>query len=361
MVEVPFELVDDHVFVRASVNGAAADLIVDTGSSVSSLSETFAARIGVKLLDGIASVAGAARMPVRLATVRSISLPRLDLGEAVVALITADGVSRAAGRTIDGTLGFELFHRYAVEIDYARQRLVAHPPSEFAPAGVLALPVETAKRIPLIEATIETRPGARVRAKLVIDLGSSAFSLRLAASFVERHRSAFGGVTGVAAPIGAGVGGRLMGEIVRLHALQLGELSIAAPTAGLAREKKGALEIGLFDGSIGVPVLAPWFAADYPNGRIFLLRDAPRVSRCDASGLTLTTDAERVVVDFVADRSPAAEAGIAPGDIVDNLDGEEVTARDLPRLRRAFREAETTRVLHVRRLGSVPIALRTLV
>ena len=30
-------------------------------------------------------------------------------------------------------------------------------------------------------------------------------------------------------------------------------------------------------------------------------------------------------------------------------------------LRRAFREAGTTRVLHVRRLGSVPIALRTLV
>jgi predicted aspartyl protease len=39
MIEVPFDLVNDHVFVRASVNGLPADLIVDTGSSVSTLSE----------------------------------------------------------------------------------------------------------------------------------------------------------------------------------------------------------------------------------------------------------------------------------------------------------------------------------
>src|SRR5881227_309287 len=84
-------------------------------------------------------------------------------------------------------------------------------------------------------------------------LGSSALSLRLARSFVEKHRDAFAGLQGVVAPIGAGVGGRLMGEVVRLHALHLGDLSVQAPTAGLARERKGALEVGLFDGSIGTP------------------------------------------------------------------------------------------------------------
>ena len=30
MIEVPFDLVNDHVFVRASVNGLLADVIVDT-------------------------------------------------------------------------------------------------------------------------------------------------------------------------------------------------------------------------------------------------------------------------------------------------------------------------------------------
>src|SRR5205814_5701967 len=129
-----------------------------TGSSVTSFSEPFAARAGVRPLDGLASVAGAARMPVRLASVRSISLPGIELGEAMVALIGADSVTGAAGRAVDGTLGFELFQRYAVEIDYARERLVAHDPSAFAPVDAVALPVETGKRIPLIEATIEIRP-----------------------------------------------------------------------------------------------------------------------------------------------------------------------------------------------------------
>ena len=198
-------------------------------------------------------------------------------------------------------------------------------------------------------------------ARLVVDLGSSALSLRLASSFVEKHRDAFAGLQGVVAPIGAGVGGRLMGEVVRLHALHLGDLSIPAPTAGLARERRGALEVGFFEGSIGAPVLAPWFAADYSGRRIFLSREAAREARYDASGLTLTSDGGTVAVDFVAARSPSAEAGLQPGDVIEKVDGREVTARDLHALRRALRDAETTRLLHVRRLGSVPVALRKLV
>jgi membrane-associated protease RseP (regulator of RpoE activity) len=213
MIEVPFELVNDHVFVRASVNGVPADLIVDTGSSVSSLSEGFAARHGAKPFEGLASVAGAARMPVRLATVRRVSLPGIDLGEAI-----AFPSSRP--------------HRNAPGHQGAR----------------------------------EARRGSRV---------------------------------------------------VRA------------------------------------------FAA--PGKLLFLLREAARASRYDASGLTLTSEGTVVVVDFVAPRSPAAEAWLEPGDIIEKIDGREVAARDLPLLRRALREAGTTRVLHVRRLGSVPIALRTLV
>lgn len=115
-----------------------------------------------------------------------------------------------------------------------------------------------------MEATLETRSATSVRARLVVDLGSSALSLRLANSFVEKHRDAFAGLHGVVAPIGAGVGG-------------------------------------------------------------------------------------------------AAEAGLQPGDVIEKLDGHEVTARDLHSLRRALRDAESTVLLHVRRLGSVPLALRKLV
>jgi len=293
--------------------------------------------------------------------VQSTSLPGIELGEAIVGLIGVDAVSRAAGRPVDGTLGYELFHRYAVEIDYVRQRLIAHEPGSFSPKGAVALSVDTRTRMPLLDATLETRSGTSVPARLVVDLGSSALSLRLASSFVEKHRDAFAGLQGVVAPIGAGVGGRLMGEVVRLHALHLGDLSIPAPTAGLARERKGALEVGFFEGSIGAPVLAPWFAADYSGRRIFLSREAAREARYDASGLTLTSDGGAVAVDFVAARSPSAEAGLQPGDVIEKVDRREVTARDLHALRRALRDAETTRLLHVRRFGSVPVALRKLV
>jgi hypothetical protein len=173
----------------------------------------------------------------------------------VVARIPLEGVSRAEGRPVDGTVGFEFFQRYGVEIDYARERIQIHEPGGFAPPqGAIALPVETTQRIPLIDAMVETRAGVHVSARLVVDLGSSSLSLRLAASFVEKHADAFAGVRGIEAPIGAGVGGRLMGEVVRLRALDLGSLRVPEPIVGLARDKNSALEVGLFDGSLGAPL-----------------------------------------------------------------------------------------------------------
>jgi C-terminal processing protease CtpA/Prc len=83
--------------------------------------------------------------------------------------------------------------------------------------------------------------------------------------------------------------------------------------------------------------------------------------RYDASGLTLDGAEDRVGVDFVARDSPAADAGLRPGDAMLRLDGQEVRARDLDRVRRALREAGATRILHVERLGSVPLPLRSLV
>jgi len=359
--EIPFELANDHVFVRASVKDVPADLILDTGSSVSTLSEELAARAGATPFPGLASAAGAARMPVRLATVRSVSLSGVELGETIVGLLQLDAVSRAAGRRVDGTLGYDLFVRHAVEIDYARQVLAVRDSGSIAAEGRVSLAVETRARIPLVDAMLEVREGVRVPARLVVDLGSSALALRLSASFVERHSAAFAAVQGVGAPIGAGVGGRLMGEVVRLRSLQIGSLTVPTPVAGLAREKKGALEAGLFDGTVGAPVLRPWFAADYQRGRVYLHPDAGKDGRYDASGLTLTTLDGRIAVEFVVRRSAAAEAGLEPGDVIEKMDGRELSARDVDRVRRAFREAASTRLLHVARVGSVPLRLRTLV
>jgi hypothetical protein len=240
-------------------------------------------------------------------------------------------------------------------------RLIAHDPGTFAHAGGTSLSIDTRSNIPLVEATLETREEVRVRARLVVDLGSSSLALRLAASFVEKHSAAFAGLHGIDAPIGLGVGGRLMGRVVRLRSLASGELTIAAPIAGLAREKKGALEVGLFDGIVGAPVLRPWIAVDYPGSRLFLHADAGRSSSYDASGLTLTSDAGIIRVDFVAAPSPAAEAGLQPGDAIHRLDGRPVSARDLGKLRGALREAGATPILDIGRLGSVPLPLRTLV
>jgi hypothetical protein len=358
---IPFDLVNDHVFVRAQVNGVPASLIVDTGSSLSTLGESFAARAGITPIEGFATAAGAATVPVRLSRLRSLALGDLSLGDAMVALIPVDPVSRAEGRSVDGSLGVDLFARHAVEIDYRSRTLLAREPGSLQPRDRIPIAIDARRGVPLVEATLETREGTRIRARLVADLGSSFLALRLSASFVEKHAAAFAGLAGLEAPLGTGVGGRMMGRVVRLRALHLEGQSIAGPLAGLARDRKGALEAGLFDGSLGVPVFKPWAGIDYKGGRLFLHPEGGREAGYDASGLSLTSEGEEIRIDFVASPSPAAEAGVHPGDVLRKLDGQPVAARDLHSVRQALREAGATRVLEVARLGSVPLPLRTLV
>ncbi|HTO98513.1 MAG TPA: aspartyl protease family protein [Myxococcales bacterium] len=361
MTSVPFDLVNDHVFVRASVEGKPADLIVDTGSSLSSLGESFAARAGISPMEGFATAAGAASVPVRLAQVHRLALQEVDLGEAVVVLVPVDQVSRAEGRPVDGSLGVDLFARHAVEIDYRSCALLLREPGTLQPGGGVPVAIDARRGIPLLEATLETREGTRIQARLAVDLGSSFLALRLSASFVERHGEAFAGLSGLEAALGTGVGGRLMGRVVRLRGLRLGDLSVAGPVAGLARERKGALETGLFDGTLGVPVFRPWAGIDYKAGRLFLHPEAGRESLYDASGLGLTSDQGGILIDSVASPSPASEMGLRPGDRLAKLDGRPLVPRDLHSLRQSLREAGATRVLEIERLGPVRIRLRTLV
>src|SRR5206468_2585306 len=128
-------------------------------------------RVGAAPLPGPVAAAGVGRALVRLASVSSLALPGLDLGPGMVALISLAGVSRAGGRRVDGTLGFNVFQRRAVEVDYAQQRLRLHEPGTFAPTGRVALAADTTRRIPLVDATLEVREGIRVPARLVVDLG----------------------------------------------------------------------------------------------------------------------------------------------------------------------------------------------
>src|SRR6185503_11849758 len=120
---IPFDLRHNHVILAATVNGRPARLILDTGSSVCTLDREWASSIGISTAGTTAAVRGVGDVSVTLATIDSIGFGSVELLGETVALMPFEAVSSAHGIPIHGTIGYSLFARFIVEIDYVAREL----------------------------------------------------------------------------------------------------------------------------------------------------------------------------------------------------------------------------------------------
>jgi hypothetical protein len=365
VAEIPFVLSGDYVLLQASVNGHVGWLVLDTGSSVSTLDAEWAdsaAHVRVVTTEG--QVQGSATVRASTGEVDSLRIGTVEMGRTRVALIPLGPVTRARGTPMHGTIGHDFLSRYVVEIDYRAQRLRLYRPAGYAYRGTgVAVPVTLQHGIPVVQATITPAGRAPVAARLVLDLGSANLAVRLFAPFVATHGLA--SLPGIDAPIGTGVGGTLVGRIARLDSVSLGTLRVPAPTVGLALRPEGFFGTTLVDGTLGSPVFRrTTLIVDYARSRV-IFEPAPGFDAAfevDMSGMSLAgAPSEAVAVTYVVSGSPAAQAGVAPGDVLVSVDGAAATPRTLDAVRAALRSAPgATRRLVLRRGGETREATLTL-
>jgi S1-C subfamily serine protease len=123
--------------------------------------------------------------------------------------------------------------------------------------------------------------------------------------------------------------------VVRLDSLTLGSIVIAGPIAGYSVETERRGDAG----TMGVAVLSRFnLTFDYTRRRLILEPTARthRPMQYDASGLLLTgsgPDLRGIEVLYVEPGSPAAEAGIKPGDALVKVDDKPVSALGLTGVR----------------------------
>jgi S1-C subfamily serine protease len=167
--------------------------------------------------------------------------------------------------------------------------------------------------------------------------------------------------------IGAGIAGETRFLLARVGAVEVGSVGYQAPVVGFS--EGSALDLSLADGVVGTAFLHRFTVVfDHPRSRVLLIpNDArPEADEFDMSGLPLTSPAPgRVVVHRVLPGSPAAAAGVEPGDLLRGVDGVPVRRYTLDGLRELLARGPGSRhALVVLRDGeerSVVIRLRRLV
>lgn len=327
---IPFEIYRRWMVVPVQVeNSPTLVFILDTGAPITVLADAQRARTLPLSIVAQAAIAGVGEGETPLVPVAGNVSMRI--GELLVTnAFMAIGVGQEAIAGADGIIGRPLFRNFVVEVDWSLQSLRLIDPDAFEySGGGIALPLaELPSGHLTTRARIHAGDGSGREVTLLVDTGAGhALSLEPAAL----------GPSGLPAErlsdvvIGWGSNGVARGDIARLGAIDLGGLVLndvitsfpdAEPWTGIG-DALGA-EV---HGNLGSQILRRFRVTfDVPHGRLYIEPNAAFAEpfRFDGAGLALApwapgNDAVRIA-DVVAS-SPAAEAGIVPGDEITAIDG----------------------------------------
>jgi hypothetical protein len=358
---VPILVEGDRVYApMSSPLGSLGLFILDTGADDCLIDAAVRREAGARI-EGEALLRGAGRDdfpvdetgPVTLLVGRTpVRVPIAHVGP-IDALLTP-----YSGRHVGGLIGAPFFREHVVTVDFARQRLELRDPKTFAYRGDgVHLPFRFANGAPIVEGAITLADGSRLPLRLLVDLGAQA-NLLIAQPFAAAHPGLARLSPSIIEPLGAGVGGETRFRFARLPRLDVGPLSARDLVTGLS--VSGSLRGGYFDALLGAGFLRRYRVTfDYSRREIILEPNGPVApDRFDRSGAFVTQDLKdphRFTIHAIAPGSPAAEAGLSPGDRLLSLAGRPADDDSLSQVRAALAADDGQPVAIVIQRGGRPV------
>lgn len=358
---VPFELLNNHIYLDVELGGKGPfRLLCDTGGA-NIVTPALAKTLGLKPEGALQGRGvGDKSEDIGLVKVASLQVGGATLRDQVFAVLDLGPLTSAEGAPVNGLIGYEVFKRFVVRVDYEHRTLTLTMPAAFSyHGGGVVVPFKFNEHVPQVAGSIDGIAGA-----FDLDTGSRA-SVDLLGSFVEKHglRARYAPkLEGVA---GWGVGGPARAQFARAGTLRLGGLEISRPPIELTLQTKGAFSDKYVAGNVGGALLSRFNVTfDYSRQQVIFERFEKDGRKGGGSGgdqlipfdragawLNLAEEAPPAlpafeVIDVYAG-GPAAEAGLRPGDRIVEVDGKTPADLPLPALRERLRSDPPGTRVHV--------------
>lgn len=344
---LPFDLLNNHIYIKARVNGRGPlNLLVDTGGA-NLLTPTAARTLGIGSEGALAGRGtGEKTVDMSLAKVEKLTLGDVTLKDQVFYIVPLEPMTEVEGIPFHGLVGYEVFKRFVVKIDYADRLLVLRRPESFVYGGEgTPVPFVFDSQIPEVSGSIDGIAGW-----FKIDTGSRS-ALQLYGPFVEQHKLVEKYHAKVETLTGWGVGGGTRGRVVRAGELALGNEVVRGPVTALFSGTRGSGSNRDVAGSVGGGVLKRYTVTfDYHNKLMYLERnrnhDTP--GNWDRSGMWINEEGPVFRVKDVVAGGPAELAGIRVGDGILAVDGKEAKDLSLSETRERLRALPAGTVVSLR-------------
>jgi hypothetical protein len=318
---IPIVIGENHVYLDVILNGKGPyRFIFDTGGS-NVIDPAVAKEIGA-FGSGSAQGSGVGSQTESLSFAR---VSTLQAGDAVLTdqlfavAPTRQGFGVSAGHPVDGLIGWEVLARYVTTFDYANRRVVlSMPGAAQPPANGHVVPFVLYGTQPQIACTIDGIP-----AECTIDTGARD-TITFMSPFLAAHPQIVPATLTAVGVNGFGFGGPAMGKLGRVQTVGVGDLRLTNLVADYTTQTAGALAAPFVGANIGGNLLRRFTVTfDYWNGTMTLVPNAAfsEPDSYERSGLFLIKRAGSVVVVDSRAGTPAANAGIVKGDVLDSIDG----------------------------------------
>ena len=172
---IPFEFVENSIYVQVRINGEPLWFLLDSGSSFMLIDKGKAKALGLSLKGG-RSVQGAGAGKVQIDYVQDklvLQLQGLETSGYQFSAVGLQSVSDNIGHKEEGLLGYDFFKTFIVTVNYDAKTLTITDPKSFqSPAKGTTVSIGFQGKWPVLHATIAVPGNAPVDSEFVVDSGS---------------------------------------------------------------------------------------------------------------------------------------------------------------------------------------------
>lgn len=312
------------VIVTATLDERPYEFILDTGGQ-NIITPEVARELGLKPVgSGTVGGSGSGTLKEGYTRIKSVKIGDAVMTDQAFSVIPLPyGIVEQGPRpALAGILGLELFERFAVQLNYSANTLtLSRSIVEEGPDRARAIPIAFFDDIPLVTGSINGLPGL-----FAIDTGNAS-SVVIQHRWAEEQGLAEGLRKGIEIT-SYGAGGSSTNWVSYLDQLNIGPFDLQHVDARYAEDAAGAFSSRTEAANIGTNVLSRFTVAfDYSHGSMSLVpvskyNEAKPFNRAGLGAQKPSIN--RLVVTYVLPASPAAQAGIEPGDDIVIANGQPV-------------------------------------
>jgi len=331
-VSLPIEIYNNLIIVPVKLNGVIPlKMVVDTGVRSTIITDKFITDILRLPYSRKITVAG----PGDYVMLEAYVINKIDMvfkgvvGTDQSILVLEEDYLRLRnylGIEVHGLIGYDIFNRFIVEVNYAKKILTLREPGFYKPPkryNEIPITIEDTK--PYVSADIAINEGTRFAGKFMIDTGASHAILINESSNedIDIPEKNFKTI------IGRGLGGPISGKISYINEITIDRYSFSDLIASFPDPDSYPDTIGLVyrNGTIGGELLSRFNVLfDYNNEKLYVSKSNrfKKPFGYNMSGLTVIADGEELKtykITDVRENSPAFEAGIRIDDTIEFING----------------------------------------